>query len=285
MIIRTPAAMPEDRLENLLQRFSVRARLFHHGPLCGVHDFDAQDGIGQLHLIKQGGVEVRHRQAPTLQVARPSLLFYPRPMGHRFITDDKTGADMACASVQFNAGYFNPLSQALPPIVAMPLADVPEAGAVINLLFAEAFGGGCGRAKIVDRLFEVVLIFIIRRLMQDGAVDTGLFAGLADPALGRAIVAMHEHPDRAWTLELLCSEAGLSRTGFAERFKRVVGQGPGEYLTRWRISLAQDLLRQGKALKHVAAEVGYGSEVALSRAIKSYTGLSPREWRKRVESP
>ena len=72
----------------------------------------------------------------------------------------------------------------------------------------------------------------------------------------------------------------MSRTMFANGFRDIVGCTPGAYLQRWRIGLAQKRLRQGQALKHIAAEVGYGGEAALSRAFAAHTGPSPREWRK-----
>ncbi|MBL8512208.1 MAG: cupin domain-containing protein, partial [Betaproteobacteria bacterium] len=241
--------MPIDRLEHLLQHFTVSARLFHHGPLCGVHDFDETEGIGQLHLIQRGDVEVQHRHERYLHIRKPSLLFYPRPLHHRFVTDATRGADMACASVQFNNGLTSPVAEALPPIVAMPLADVPQAARAIELLFDEAFSQLCGRRAVVDRLFEVVLILIIRQLIQDGAVSSGLLAGLAHPALAQAIVALHQRPAQAWSLEALADTAGMSRTRFAQAFKTTTGMTPGDYLTRWRISLAQVLLRRGKAMK------------------------------------
>jgi AraC family transcriptional regulator, alkane utilization regulator len=59
-----------------------------------------------------------------------------------------------------------------------------------------------------------------------------------------------------------------------------VGLTPGAYLQRWRIGLAQKRLRQGQSLKTIAAEVGYGTEAALSRAFRAQTGSSPRDWRK-----
>ncbi|MFX6790164.1 helix-turn-helix transcriptional regulator [Acinetobacter baumannii] len=40
-------------------------------------------------------------------------------------------------------------------------------------------------------------------------------------------------------------------------------------------------MRQGRALKLIADEVGYGSEAALSRAFRAQTGQSPRQWRGR----
>ena len=71
----------------------------------------------------------------------------------------------------------------------------------------------------------------------------------------------------------------MSRSAFAGAFRGVVGMTFGHYLQGWRIGLAQQALRRGRPLKVVAAEVGYGSEAALSRAFKAQTGVSPRQWR------
>lgn len=268
-----------DRLDALLQRFSVRARMFHSGPLCGITDFAAEPGQGELHLLRRGQVDVAHGTGPSLRVEEPSLLFYPRPLAHRLTPDACHGADLACARVRFDGGTANPLADALPAFVLMPLAELDDTGPVLEALFAEAFGAQCGRQAVVDRLFEVVLIRILRRLLQTGRADVGLLAGLAHPQLARALVAVHEKPAHDWTLEGLASTAGLSRSAFAGQFRRVVGCTPGDYVARWRVGLAQDWLRRGRPLKWIAGEVGYGSEAALSRAFKSHCGQSPREWR------
>lgn len=269
-----------DRLDALLQRFSVSARMFHSGPLCGVHDFPPEPGLGQLHLVRRGRVDIHHAGAPDASVAEPSLLFYPRPMAHRFDTDAQTGADMACAHVRFNAGSANPLADALPAFVCMPLAELDGTAGILDTLFDEAFHPRCGRQAVVDRLFEVVLIRILRALMTAGRVDSGLLAGLAHPQLARALVAMHERPAQPWTLESLAALAGMSRSAFAPAFRATLGTTPGAYLGQWRVSLAQDSLRKGRPMKVIADEVGYGSEAALSRAFKAQCGVSPREWRR-----
>jgi transcriptional regulator GlxA family with amidase domain len=115
--------------------------------------------------------------------------------------------------------------------------------------------------------------------MEQGQVEAGMLAGLADERLRRALVAVHEAPERDWSLEALAEQAGMSRTSFATAFRDRVGLTPGSYLQRWRIGLAQKHLRQGRSLKLIATEVGYGSEAALSRAFRAQTGSSPREWR------
>lgn len=273
--------MALDRLDALLQRFSFDTRMFNAGALCGVNDFLPEPGLGQLHLIRRGRVDITHAAArDAVSVDGPSLLFYPRPMAHRFVTDAISGADLVCAHVRFNQGGGSPLADALPAVVTMPLAELDGTAAVLEVLFDEAFGQQCGRRSVVNRLFEVVLIQILRQLLQAGKVDVGLLAGLAHPQLARSLVAMHERPAQTWSLETLAGEAGLSRSAFASTFRKTVGVTPGDYLGQWRVSIAQDLLRKGRPLKWIVDEVGYGSEAALSRAFKARCGVSPREWKR-----
>ncbi|MEJ1169878.1 AraC family transcriptional regulator [Variovorax sp. CCNWLW235] len=268
-----------DRLEALLTHFSVSARVFHTGALCGINDLDGEGATGQLHLVRRGEVGVSHGGAEVLRIERPSLLMYPRPMAHRFITDAARGADFACAHLQFEGGAANPILAALPEFVCLPLEEIDGTEGVLELLFEEAFEQRCGKQVLLNRLFDVVLIQVLRHLMEKGQARSGLLAGLSHPRLRNAVVAMHEKPALEWTLDALASEAGMSRSVFAIQFRDTVGCTPGVYLQRWRVGLAQQALRQGRPLKLIAQEVGYGSEAALSRAFKAQSGLSPREWK------
>ena len=272
--------MSVDRLQGLLQRFSVRARMFHSGPLCGLTDFQP-NGQGQLHLLRRGPVEVRHDGA-RLTVAEPSLLLYPRPLAHRFLTDAQAGADMACAHLAFGPGDHHPVARALPAFIRLPLADLPRARPVLDLLFDEAFSHRCGHRAVVDRLFEVVLVLVLRHLLDAGLVEDGPLAGLGHPQLAKALAAMHDDPAHPWTLDALAAQAGMSRSRFAEVFAQVVGQPPAAYLAAFRITLAQDALRRGDRLECIAQRVGYGSAAALSRAFTGVCGVSPRAWRRRT---
>ncbi|WP_218511016.1 AraC family transcriptional regulator [Variovorax sp. dw_308] len=268
-----------DRLQALLNHFPVRARMFHSGALCGITDFSAPGEGGQIHLLRRGTMEVIHPGRATLQVSVPSLLLYPRPVPRRFVTDAESGADLACAELHFDGGAANPVVAALPDVICLPLESIDGAGQVLTLLFDEAFGENCGRHALIDRLFEVVLIQVLRHLMETGQIGGGMLAGLSHPRLRKAMVAMHEQPGREWSLEALADFAGMSRSVLAGTFRNVVGCTPGTYLQGWRVKLAQQALRQGRQLKMIAIEVGYGSEAALSRAFKSHCGMTPREWR------
>jgi AraC-like DNA-binding protein len=268
-----------DRLQALLAHFAVHARTFQAGALCGINALDGSGPDGQLHLIRSGEVEVRHAVGTPLHIREPSLLLYPRPMAHRFITDAGRGADFVCANLSFEGGAANPIASALPAVVCMPLKQLQGSEAVLELLFSEAVAQYCGRQAMLDRLFEVVLIQVLRQLMEQGQTQVGMLAGLAHRQLRLAIVKMHEEPQKEWSLEDLAAVSGMSRSAFASGFRDAVGLTPGAYLQRWRVGLAQKSLLKGKSLKLIAQDVGYGSEAALSRAFKAQSGKSPREWR------
>lgn len=267
-----------DRLDALLNHFPVHAHVFHSGSLCGTTDFSAPGSGGQLHLVRDGTVEVINAEGAAIQVTEPSLLLYSRPLARRFITDAKRGVDMACANLHFEGGVANPISSALPDFVCLPLKSIEGADDILALLFDEAFGDRCGRHALVDRLFEAFLIQVLRYLMETGGVRGGMLAGMAHAKLRKALVAMHNEPANEWSLESLAQIAGMSRSVFANAFRDTVGCTPGAYLQRWRIRLVQKALRQGRQLKMISVDVGYGSEAALSRAFKAQSGLTPREW-------
>jgi transcriptional regulator GlxA family with amidase domain len=103
--------------------------------------------------------------------------------------------------------------------------------------------------------------------------------GLADPRLATALRRIHEHPAEAWTVVRMAHEAALSRSAFFERFSRVVGVAPMEYLLTWRMALARQLLRRENAgVASVAEQVGYGSASAFSVAFARHVGQPPARY-------
>ncbi|MFC4160682.1 AraC family transcriptional regulator [Chitinimonas lacunae] len=279
-----------DRLSGLLERLRVRARLFHNGMLCGVQHFDAATGHGYLHVLRRGELTVSHPPHPgvpeRLHIDQPSLLFYPLPLSHYFHNPPREGPDFTCAAVEFEGGAANPLASALPPLLALPLDAVEGLEPALMLLFAETDRVRCGQRLLADRLFEVVLIQLLRWLLDHGetaGLKPGLIAGLSDPKLARALTAIHESPGESWTLDRMARCAGMSRTAFAIAFKAQVGQGPAAYLADWRVALAQNGLREGRPVKLLADELGYATPSALSRVFAARTGLSPRDWLRSVE--
>lgn len=273
-----------DRLSPLLSRFSLAARVFYTGAPCGAFDFPAE-GYGYLHILRTGSVSIHHPDAATIEVTQPSVIFYPRPRVHRFQIAKKSKAKIICISIDFGTGMGNPLMQALPEMLLIPLDSITELMPALTLLFEEAFNPRCGRQAGLDRLAEYFLILLLRHALESRLVSGGILAGLVDEQLVKAITAMHEQPEHNWSLEKLAHEAGMSRARFAAHFRQTVGTTPLDYLTDWRISVAQTLLKSGKPLKLVAPEVGYSHPVALTRVFTKRIGISPTKWQLKATAP
>lgn len=274
-----------DRLSALMERFRVRAHLFHAGPLCGLTQFDAQPGRGFVHVLRRGELVVTHPPrsgAPArIEVAEPTLLFYPRPVAHAFHNAPEEGSDFVCASLDFDGGAQHPLAQALPAVLVLPLREVDGLEQTLELLFAESTRVRCGQRLIADRLFDVLVLQLLRWLLDHPAraeLPAGLLAGLSDPKLARTLTAMHQRPGAHWSLAGMADVAGMSRSAFAQAFKQHVGHTPVEYLTQWRVTIAQSLLRSGASVKTASTQLGYSSASALSRAFTQTVGVSPRAW-------
>ncbi len=231
-------------------------------------------------------MEVRHPGAKgvpaRIKVDEPSLIFYPRPLTHHFHNAPINGSAFTCAEIDFEGGQIHPIVRALPPFVLLRLADVGGLQASLNLLFTETERVRCGQRVLADRLFEVVLIQLLRWLLDNpsrGHIDSGLLMGLSSPQLAKALTAMHDSPGAPWTVEQLAGVSGMSRTAFATKFKALVGTSPAQYLADWRLTLVQSRLKEGATLKALALELGYSSQSALTRAFSQRLGIAPRQWR------
>lgn len=268
-----------DRLEALLAHFPLSAHLAHAGPVAGVNVLPVAAGEPQLHLIGAGTASVVHDNGELLRIDAPSLLLYTRAQPHRFQVDAGQPLSLVTAQLGFDASAGSPLADALPTRLCLPLSTLKGSRAVLDLLFEEASANYCGRQAMLGRLFEMVLIQLLRTLMENGQIQVGLLAGMGHPRLRHALVAMHEQPGADWSLRTLAGHAGMSRSRFAAAFREVVGTTPGSYLQGWRTRLAQQALRRGQPLKRIASEIGYASEAALSRAFRAQTGQSPRQWK------
>jgi AraC-like DNA-binding protein len=191
---------------------------------------------------------------------------------------------IVCGYIGCESGR-HPLIDALPSVLKLNVREW-SAGAWIETLFRyaaqETAAGLAGSETSLAKVSELRFVEVVRRHL--GAVPgerRGWLAGLVDPTAGRALALMHERPAHAWTVDLLAEQVHLSRSAFAERFTSVVGVAPLGYLAHWRMQLAKRALRQGGTVARVAAQVGYDSEAAFSRAFKREVGCAPTIWRQR----
>lgn len=269
-----------DNFASLFRHFTPTARAFFTGNLCAAADFEDEGQTGFLHILRGGGLHVVGPSGGPLHLTTPCLILMPQYVSHRFEPDPQLGADLLCARIQVGGQHGNPIALGLPDTMIIPLDGVATISLTLDLLLAEAFAAYDGRQIALDRLFEYLIVQIIRHVIDEHLVAGGVLAAMADPRLARAVTAMHDSPERMWTLDDLADVAGMSRTGFARHFRAVAGVTAMDHLTKWRMTIAQDLLRQGKSIKAITAAVGYNSPEALTRAFGKTVGASPRDWLK-----
>ncbi len=141
-----------------------------------------------------------------------------------------------------------------------------------------------GGALVTEHLAHMMLVQALRVHLADSENGgVGWLFALADKQIGAAIDAMHLDPGHRWTLKALAECSGTSRSVFAVKFKRMVGQSPMEYLSKWRMMLAGDrLLSTGDPISVIALSLGYISESAFSTAFRRLMGCSPRQYSRRL---
>ena len=271
-----------DRLTGLLHRFGLHARVLHSGALSAPLDFEPRQGVSHLHLLRQGTLAVPDPGGRDVHLSQPSAVFYPRSCRHRIVAA-ASATEVLSAAIDFGSGDENPLLRGLPAMMCLPLSEMPSLEATLGILFVEATARRCGHSTVLDRLTEVLFVQLLRYAIERQLIQGGVVAGLADARLARALTAMHAHPAHDWSLASLAAKAGMSRSRFAARFAAVVGVPAMEYLTRWRIGVAQGLLRRGQPPKVVAQEVGYGRSSTFGRAFAHVVGLTPTAWVRALE--
>lgn len=210
------------------------------GPYCFASDRDAipMDGLGIMDKHLQADGVVRFGSGEPRSVG----------VGGRFVLDDETSSL---------------LLSMLPPIIHIR-GSQPQAGALraaLALVTFETEKERMGAAAIGGSLCAIILVNILRVYFTSGERPSGWLGALADRHVGAAIQAMHLDMARRWRVGDLAAAAGMSRSAFADRFKRLVGLAPLEYLIHWRMMVARDALKRNRApLREIAEAIGYESE-------------------------
>ncbi len=151
-----------------------------------------------------------------------------------------------------------------------------------QLVGEEACANRPARDAVVEHLLQVLLIEALRSEATPIA-SSGLLRGLDDLRVGRSLRALHAAPERTWTVEELALEAGLSRSAFFNRFDQVMGMTPMVYLQNWRMTLAKNMLRNGRySIAEISEKTGYGSSSAFSTAFTRCVGTPPARYAKEM---
>lgn len=240
---------------------------------------------GDLIVFPQGDPHVLS-SAPGMRAA-PDMAMYAKTTALPIVYEHGGGGPdrvrIICGFLGCDERPFNPLFSALPRTIHLPASDsrASNVPTLLAIALGEAGSARTGRDNILARISELVFVEAVRQYVEAlPPAGSGWLAGLRDPLVGQALVALHGEPAAPWTVETLARVVGASRSVLADRFTHLVALPPMQYLALWRMQLASRRLLEGSPVADVAAAVGYSSEAAFSRTFKKLVGEPPSSWRR-----
>ena len=279
-----------DALSSLLQNLQPRGHIFFTGEYCGNFSIDTSGaGRANFHVIARGQcwLSMDDRLDPRpLQAG--DLIMLPHDAPHALLpsaqgaqpNDSSEGfVSLICGYFEFDSNRANPVLASLPEVIVLRAEEHPEDGwldLLLQFMKHETQREAPGMNMVIDRLSDVLFLFILRALINRQDQSADFLRAFADPAIARALGAIHERPGDPWSLEQLAEVAALSRTAFGNRFRELVGITPAAYLAQYRMDQASSWLRQSTmTMDEIAERCGYGSTAAFAKAYKKVTGVAP----------
>jgi len=290
-------------ISDIMKYMRLTGCVYFQRDFCGPWAMRMADtGFAQFHVVTSGACVVEV-DGDCRDVGTGDVLFFPHGAAH--VLADRPGRQpvegrtymaalaqgtpmfglgtsptrMICGHYAYRSKGAHPLLDELPEMVHITAARMGGSSpttTLLNLIMDELSHQEPGFQLSVERLAEVLLMQVLRVHYQTQERPEGFFAGLRDSRLNRAITRIHSDYSGPLTLTDLADSAAMSRTAFAQRFSSVVRMTPIDYLQHWRMVVAQDLLASTEqSVSEIAEQVGYGSDIAFSRAYKRRFGVSP----------
>ncbi|MEM9744196.1 MAG: AraC family transcriptional regulator [Pseudomonadota bacterium] len=287
-----------DALNQLLATFRLKTDVINNAQYCGDWAIDTSGtGKASFHIIAHADCYIRSDDlGETIALETGDCVLFPRDSKHLLsnvrdcnlranqqsavsyedgLQDD--GVGLICGYFHFKQGAATALLEVLPDalVIQRRQADA-SVTTLLDLMIRESLKTSAGTEAVVDRLAEALFVIILKDFIEKSDEASGLAAALRDPKIHKALVALQAEPEAKWSVDKLAEFAAMSRSAFADRFKALLGESPMEYLARWRMQIAYNLLNEENlTVLEVAARCGYDSESAFAKAFKRVIGVGP----------
>jgi AraC family transcriptional regulator len=137
--------------------------------------------------------------------------------------------------------------------------------------------GKSPRVAALTQLFAAHLVEKYTATVAEAPVFSG---GLAIHQLRKVEDYGARHLGEEITIEALADLAELSSSHFAHVFKETTGMTPLQFVTRQRVTRAQQFIREtSRSLIDIGLEVGYTSPSHFAQVFRRVVGVTPTEFR------
>ena len=141
----------------------------------------------------------------------------------------KPASTLIVGSIVFRAGIMAIATLNLPSATIVRGTDHPESRELVIQLASEIQLARGGWEQVSECLATSLFITSLRAgesCETNEGGGQGWLRALVDPEIGSALRLMHQAPEYRWTVAELADQLSISRSAFAERFKRITGRPP-----------------------------------------------------------
>jgi AraC-like DNA-binding protein len=299
-----------DALSDILRNIHLQGSVYFNSCFCSPWGLDIADTErASFHIIERGQCWLQMESLPEpVPLVGGDILILPHSArhqisdqpdttclsgketverivdGHNPFVGDLENFNIVCGYFEFEKDGQKPFIDALPDMIHLNQQHRHQFSwldTALKLVVSETSMNQPGKGVLTDRITEVLFIQVIRAYMQLNNQSDNFLAALKDKQLSIALTAMHQFPEKNWTLESLALEAGMSRSIFANRFHSLVGMTPMKSLLNCRMQLAkQHIEHSSDSLFNIAEQVGYTSDSAFKKAFKRFFDRTPASFRK-----
>lgn len=287
-----------DALNQLLATFRLKTDVINNAQYCGDWAIDTSGtGKASFHIIAHSQCYIRSDNLnEVVHLEKGDCVLFPRDSKHLLSNAEECnlpsnqgsavsyaeglqpdGVGLICGYFHFKQNAASSLLDVLPDaIVIQRKKRSDNLATLMDLMISESLQTSAGTEAVVNRLAEALFVLILKEFVETSDQAAGLAAALRDQKIHKALVGMQATPHAKWSVEKLAELAAMSRSSFSEKFKSLLGVSPMEYLTRWRMQVAYNLLdEENLSVMEVADRSGYDSEAAFAKAFKRVIGVGP----------
>ncbi len=179
----------------------------------------------------------------------------------------------------FLAALKNTAKESIQPKITLSYEDMAFAEPIFYRIFSEHQSDRAGKSEMIKNCVQVLLSLVAGIYFEERA--TSFTPEENKNYVLYCIEYIESHYDEDITLSRMSELAAMSKSCFSSLFRQVTGTTFKDYLNRYRIRKAEDLIRAGAKNYAVSVRVGYRDFSTFYRNFTKYTGLSPMEYRKR----
>lgn len=299
-----------DVLSDILEKVKLSSAVYFKSDFSTPWGMDIPKGpFAQFHIVTRGHCTLKTKNK-SMKLFAGDIVVFPMGTSHWLAdaesSERQAGMDvvqaimngkslfegqdisttLVCGHFEFDKNFDHPFISELPEIIHIKDSEkkeLPWLESITNLVIQEASSEKSGSKIVVNKLGEILFIHVLRAFMQTKKSEKGFMAAMQDARMSKVLKSIHNAPEENWQLSDLAQIAGMSRTGFSNQFKAMIGQTPLNYITQWRMLQAKELLKASNiTVGEISLKVGYQSEAAFNRVFKKRANQTPLKFRQSI---